>query len=68
MRFSPEAEHGGNAGLHVARERLEEVKKKYPYISYGDLWTLAGICALQEMVSWTSLCRAGQTLDTLDLN
>ena len=28
MRFRPEAEHSANAGLHVARELLEPVKKQ----------------------------------------
>ncbi|OZJ01440.1 hypothetical protein BZG36_05620 [Bifiguratus adelaidae] len=49
MRFEPEATHGANNGLAVARDFLEKVKAKYPEISYGDLWTLAGICAIQEM-------------------
>jgi len=50
MRFDPEAKHDANAGLHVAREKLEKIKKKYPWISYGDLWTLAGVVAVQQMV------------------
>lgn len=41
MRFSPESQHGANAGLHVAREALEQVKKLFPQISYGDLWTVS---------------------------
>lgn len=49
MRFDPEASHDGNAGLHIARDRLEKIKKQFPTLSYGDLWTLAGTCALQEM-------------------
>jgi cytochrome c peroxidase len=49
MRFEPEALHGANAGLHVARELMEKVKKEFDWISYGDLWTLAGVCAVQEM-------------------
>jgi len=49
MRFPAEATHGANAGLDVARTKIEEVKKKYPWISYGDLWTLGGVCAVQEM-------------------
>lgn len=28
MRFSPESNHGGNAGLHVARDWIEPVKRK----------------------------------------
>eukprot|EP00891_Asterochloris_glomerata_P008407 jgi/Astpho2/8407/Aster-01462 len=49
MRFRPEAEHSANAGLHVARELLEPVKKQFPWISYSDLWTLAGCVAVEEM-------------------
>lgn len=30
MRFSPEADHGGNAGLGLARDLLEPVKAKHP--------------------------------------
>jgi len=60
MRFAPEANHGANAGLDVARAKLEEVKKQFPKITYSDLWTLAGVCAIQEMggpqVGW----RAGR--------
>ncbi|KAF9970921.1 heme peroxidase [Actinomortierella ambigua] len=49
MRFKPEAGHGANAGLAIARERLNRVKDRFPEISYGDLWTLAGVVAVQEM-------------------
>ena len=47
MRFEPEALHGANAGLHVARELMEKVKQEFPWISYGDLWTLGGVAAVQ---------------------
>lgn len=50
MRFKPEAGHGANAGLGIARERLNRVKDQFPEISYGDLWTLAGVAAIQELV------------------
>lgn len=49
MRFHPESQHGANAGLHIARELMEGVKKEFPWISYGDLWTLGGVAAVQEM-------------------
>lgn len=49
MRFEPEAKHGANNGLNVARELLEPVKQEFPWISYGDLWTLAGVASIQEM-------------------
>ncbi|KAF2101102.1 heme peroxidase [Rhizodiscina lignyota] len=49
MRFDPESEHGANAGLKVARDFCEPIKQQYPWISYGDLWTLGAVCAIQEM-------------------
>lgn len=49
MRFAPESEHGANAGLAVARALLEPIKKKFPWISYADLWTLAGCVAVESM-------------------
>lgn len=48
-RFSPECDHGANAGLIVARDLLEPIKKQHPWISYADLWTLAGAVAIEEM-------------------
>ncbi|KAF7983825.1 hypothetical protein HWV62_19083 [Athelia sp. TMB] len=49
MRFQPESLHGANAGLNLAREQMEKVKAEFPWISYGDLWTLGGVAAVQEM-------------------
>lgn len=49
MRFGPEGTRSCNAGLENARTFLEPVKLKFPWISYSDLWTLAGVCAMQEM-------------------
>ncbi|KFH45785.1 Cytochrome c peroxidase-like protein [Hapsidospora chrysogenum ATCC 11550] len=49
MRFAPEGDHGANAGLVAARDFLEPIKAKNPWISYSDLWILAGVCAIQEM-------------------
>ena len=49
MRFAPEGDHGANAGLKAARDFLEPVKEKFPWITHSDLWTLGGVCALQEM-------------------
>ncbi|KAJ6498927.1 heme peroxidase [Mycena sanguinolenta] len=49
MRFEPESLHGANAGLNVARGVMEKVKVQFPWISYGDLWTLGGVAAVQEM-------------------
>ncbi|EJD03072.1 cytochrome C peroxidase [Fomitiporia mediterranea MF3/22] len=60
MRFEPESLHGANNGLNVARDLLEKVKAKFPWISYGDLWTLAGVCAVQEMGGPKIPWRAGR--------
>ncbi|KAJ5681956.1 uncharacterized protein N7477_001896 [Penicillium maclennaniae] len=49
MRFAPESDHGANAGLKHARDFLEPVKAKFPWITYSDLWTLAGSAAIQEL-------------------
>jgi cytochrome c peroxidase len=49
MRFAPESEWGANAGLQGARDFLEPLKKKYPGITYADLWTLAGVVAIENM-------------------
>src|SRR6266542_3995831 len=50
MRFSPESDHSANAGLKHGREKLEPIKQKNPEITYSDLWSLAAVVALQEMV------------------
>jgi catalase (peroxidase I) len=50
MRFYPEASDSANNGLDLARALLEPLKLKYPGISYGDLWTLAGVVAIRQMV------------------
>jgi hypothetical protein len=47
MRFEPESVHAANAGLGVARAWMEKIKKEFSWISYGDLWTLGGVAAIQ---------------------
>jgi hypothetical protein len=47
MRFEPESLHEANNGLHIARGLMEQVKKEFEWISYGDLWTLGGVAAIQ---------------------
>lgn len=47
MRFEPESKHEANNGLHIARGLMEQIKKEFNWISYGDLWTLAGVAAIQ---------------------
>ncbi|KAJ7282899.1 heme peroxidase [Mycena rebaudengoi] len=60
MRFEPEALHGANAGLNIARGLMEKIKQQFPWISYGDLWTLAGVAAVQEMAGPPIPWRAGR--------
>ena len=51
MRFEPESVHAANAGLNIARDLMEKVKQEFPWISYGDLWTLGGVAAIQVSLS-----------------
>lgn len=49
MRFEPEIAWGANAGLKQAQDLLEPIKKKFPSVSYADLWIYAAIVAIEEM-------------------
>ncbi|KAG0178340.1 heme peroxidase [Apophysomyces sp. BC1021] len=60
MRFAPEAGHGANNGLKVARDLMDKIHAKYPEVSHGDLWTLAGVCAIQELGGPTIPWRPGR--------
>lgn len=60
MRFEPECKHGANAGLKVARDFLEPVKKANPNISYADLWTLAGTVAIAYLNGSVATWRWGR--------
>lgn len=61
MRYEAEGGDPANAGLQHARVFLEPVKAAHPWITYADLWTLAGVVAIKEMggpeISW----RGGRT-------
>lgn len=48
MRFHAESNDPANAGLGHARNFLEPIKAKHPWITYADLWTLAGVVAVKE--------------------
>jgi len=48
MRFTPESGYGGNVGLGLARQVLEQIKLRHPAASYADLYQLAGIVAIEE--------------------
>jgi len=60
MRFEPESLHEANNSLHIARDLMEQVKKEFEWISYGDLWTLSGVAAIQEMGGPKIPWRAGR--------
>lgn len=49
MKLQTELSHGANAGLAQAVEWLEPLKNANPEISYGDLYTLAGVEAIRAM-------------------
>lgn len=60
MRFEPECSWGANAGLGVARSALEPVKAKFPDLSYADLYTYAGVVAVEEIGGPTIPFRTGR--------
>jgi cytochrome c peroxidase len=39
---------------------MEKIKKEFPWISYGDLWTLGGVVAVQESGGPTIPWRPGR--------
>ena len=47
MRFHPECAWAANAGLQLARDKLEPLKQQFPALSYADLYTYAGVVAVQ---------------------
>jgi len=49
IRLNPEKGHGANAGLEVAIQKLEAIKKKHPQISFADIYVLAAVVAIEEM-------------------
>ncbi|CAM9310857.1 unnamed protein product [Phaeothamnion confervicola] len=60
IRFGKELAHGGNAGLDIAVKWMEPLKKANPAISYGDLYTLAGVAAIEAMGGPAIKWRAGR--------
>ncbi|KAL7622345.1 hypothetical protein AAE478_007849 [Parahypoxylon ruwenzoriense] len=49
MRYEAEGGDPANAGLQHARAFLEPVKRRFPWLTYADLWTLAAVVAIREM-------------------
>lgn len=46
MRFAHEIDDGANAGLALMQDILKPIKRKFPDLSYADLWTMAGTQAI----------------------
>lgn len=61
MRYESEGGDPSNAGLQHARVFLEPVKAAHPWITYADLWTLAGIVAISAMGGPTIPWLGGRT-------
>lgn len=61
MRFTPEKDWGANAGLGRARAALEPIKQQFPEMSYADLYTLAGVVAVEGAGGPTIPYRLGRT-------
>ena len=49
MRFEPEISDDANAGLHIVRDMLHLVQKKFPQVSMADMWAFAGCVAIEFM-------------------
>ncbi len=49
MRFKEELSHEANKGLEKVLPVLEPIKRKYPAISYADLYTLAGAVSVEAL-------------------
>lgn len=60
MRFAKEYSTGANSGLKRAIDWIEPIHTEFPWISYGDLYTLGGVTAIQEMGGPTIKWRAGR--------
>ncbi|ORX96718.1 heme peroxidase [Basidiobolus meristosporus CBS 931.73] len=57
MRFPEQYSDHANKGLENARNALEPVHEKHPWITYADLYTLGGCVAVEQMggphIPWT---------------
>jgi cytochrome c peroxidase len=61
MRYELEGGDPANAGLQHARVFLEPIKALHPWITYSDLWTLAGVVALEAAGGPKIAWAAGRT-------
>lgn len=55
-----ESTHGANKGLINAVTFLAPIEAQFPWLSHGDLYTLAASCAIQEMAGPTIPWRPGR--------
>lgn len=57
-RYPKETNDPSNCGLQEAAKFLSPIHEKFPWISHGDLYTLAGVTAVQELqgpkIPWRS--------------
>ncbi|GFF24061.1 putative heme-binding peroxidase [Aspergillus udagawae] len=61
MRYEAEGGDPANAGLQHGRAFLEPVKEKHPWITYADLWTLAGVVAIEALGGPSVVWKPGRT-------
>jgi len=69
IRFKEELSHGANAGLDIAVSWLEPIYKKYnknTALSCADLYTLAGVVAIEKLGGPKIPWRAGRS-DSMDI-
>ncbi|SCU87572.1 LADA_0E04808g1_1 [Lachancea dasiensis] len=66
-RFKKEMEDPSNKGLQNGFKFLSSIQEQFPWISHGDLYTLAGVTAIQEMQGPKIPWRAGRVDQTEDL-
>jgi len=67
MRSNKESSHGGNAGLDGgAIQWMAAIKRQNNDVSYGDLYTLAGVVAIEAMGGLVIKWRAGRVAVTPD--
>lgn len=66
MRYEEEGGDPANAGLQHARAFLEPVKRRFPWITYADLWTMAAVVAIKEMGGPQIQWKGGRTDFTND--
>lgn len=60
MQYKTESSHGANNGLGRARDFLDSILAKNSWLSHGDLYTLSGVVAIQEMGGPTIKWKAGR--------